>query len=63
VIYDPVGEKQRITLLFTHREAPPESESTVIETLGELGDEGWEMVTATSTSGLPSQLWLKRPLD
>jgi hypothetical protein len=64
VIYNPINsghEDSRV--LFTHREEQRLSPSSVVEIVGGLGDEGWELVSTMSAPGYPVQLWFKRPLE
>jgi hypothetical protein len=65
VIYNPEsGGAEEFRLLFSHHEAPPlTAESSVLQTVRTLGDEGWELASTLWAKGSPAQLWFKRPLE
>lgn len=57
-----LGDRGEVTLTFSHQEPPARKWQRVVEAMRELGDDGWELVTATNRDGL-EVLHLKRPLD
>ena len=57
-----LSDRGEVTVSYSHRQAPSRSWPRVIEALRDLGDQGWELVTATNRDG-HEVLHFRQPLE
>jgi len=57
-----LSDRGDVSVTYSHQDPPPKGWPRVIMALRDLGDAGWELVTASNRDG-NELLHLRRPLD